>query len=43
MEISIGKIQSLKSAFDENTNSIYNCRRVGKNTGDITCNITWIK
>ena len=43
MEISIGKIQSLNTAFDENSNSIYNCRRVGKNTGDITCNITWIK
>lgn len=42
-EFTISNVASLKSAFDENSNSIYNCRRVSKNTGDITCNITWIK
>lgn len=41
MEISIGNVASLQSAFDNNSNSKYYCKRVGKNTGDITCRITW--
>jgi hypothetical protein len=40
-EFTIANVASLKAAFDDNPNSNYNCRRVGKNTGDITCKITW--
>ena len=40
-EFSINKVSSLQEQFDNNPNSKYYCNRIGKNTGDITCSITW--
>lgn len=42
-EFSINTITSLAEAFDNNTNSKYYCKRIGRNTGDIICSITWKK
>ena len=40
-EFTISNVASLQSAFDNNSNSNYYCKRISKNTGDITCRITW--
>lgn len=40
-EFSINNVSSLETQFDNNPNSKYYCKRIGKNTGDITCSITW--
>ena len=42
-EFSINTISSLATVFDNNTNSKYYCKRIGKNTGNIKCSITWKK
>ena len=40
-EFSINFVASLNVAFDSNPESKYYCRRIGKNTGDVTLAITW--
>ena len=40
-EFSINNVSTLQEQFDNNPNSKYYCKRIGKNTGDITCSITW--
>ena len=40
-EFSINNVSSLQEQFDNNPYSKYYCKRISKNTGDITCSITW--